>query len=72
MTRSYYSNTISDFLKDDETRILGQLSLHHNHALEDLQIFYSSYLIYRFKKEKNFGTSMKLTQKTNKTWGISS
>jgi len=37
MTRSYYSNTISDFLKDDETRILGQLSLQHNHALEDLQ-----------------------------------
>ena len=37
MTRSYYSNTISDFLQDDETRILGQLSLHHNHALEDLQ-----------------------------------
>lgn len=37
MTRSYYSNTISNFLKDDETRILGQLSLHHNHALEDLQ-----------------------------------
>jgi hypothetical protein len=37
MTRSYYSNTISDFLRDDETRILGQLSLHHNHALEDLQ-----------------------------------
>ncbi|MBG7612967.1 DUF2075 domain-containing protein [Polaribacter sp. BAL334] len=35
--RSYYSNTISDFLQDDETRILGQLSLHHNHALEDLQ-----------------------------------
>jgi hypothetical protein len=37
MTRSYYSNTISDFLQDDETLILGQLSLHHNHALEDLQ-----------------------------------
>lgn len=37
MTRSYYSNTISEFLKDDETRILGHLSLHHNHALEDLQ-----------------------------------
>ncbi len=37
MTRSYYSNSISDFLRDDETRILGQLSLHHNHALEDLQ-----------------------------------
>ena len=37
MTRSYYSNTISNFLQDDETRILGQLSLHHNHALEDLQ-----------------------------------
>jgi Uncharacterized conserved protein (DUF2075) len=37
MTRSYYSNTISDFLNDDETKILGKLSLHHNHALEDLQ-----------------------------------
>jgi len=37
MARSYYSNTISDFLQDDETRILGQLSLHHNHSLEDLQ-----------------------------------
>lgn len=37
MTRSYYSNTISGFLQDDETRILGQLSLRHNHTLEDLQ-----------------------------------
>ena len=37
MTRSYYSNTVKDFLKDDDTRILGQLSLQHNHALEDLQ-----------------------------------
>lgn len=37
MTRSYYSNSISDFLKEDKTKILGQLSLHHNHALEDLQ-----------------------------------
>jgi Uncharacterized conserved protein (DUF2075) len=37
MTRSYYSNTISDFLQDDETRILGQLSKRHNHTLEDLQ-----------------------------------
>jgi len=37
MTRSYYSNTISGFLQDDETRILGQLSLHHSHALEELQ-----------------------------------
>ena len=37
MTRSYYTNTITDFLQDDETRILGQLSLQHNHALEDLQ-----------------------------------
>jgi hypothetical protein len=37
MTRSYYSNSISDFLKEDETKILGQLSLNHNHALEDLQ-----------------------------------
>lgn len=37
MTRSYYSNSISNFLQEDETKILGQLSLHHNHALEDLQ-----------------------------------
>lgn len=37
MTRSYYSKTITGFLQDDETRILGELSLHHNHALEDLQ-----------------------------------
>jgi len=37
MTRSYYSKTITDFLQDDETRILGQLSLKHNHAIEDLQ-----------------------------------
>lgn len=37
MTRSYYSNTIANFLQDDETRVLGQLSLHHNYALEDLQ-----------------------------------
>ena len=37
MTRSYYSKTITDFLQDNETRILGELSLHHNHALEDLQ-----------------------------------
>lgn len=37
MTRSYYSNTISDFLKDDEKRIPKQISLYHNYALEDLQ-----------------------------------
>jgi hypothetical protein len=37
MTRSYYSNSISDFLQEDETKILGQLSLHHSHTLEDLQ-----------------------------------
>lgn len=37
MTRSYYSNTISGFLQDDETQIFGQLSLHHSHALEELQ-----------------------------------
>ena len=37
MKRSYYSKTITDFLLDDETRILGQLSLQHNYALEDLQ-----------------------------------
>ncbi len=37
MTRSYYSKAITGFLQDNETRILGELSLHHNHALDDLQ-----------------------------------
>ncbi|MCX6197732.1 MAG: DUF2075 domain-containing protein [Bacteroidetes bacterium] len=37
MTRSYYSNTLTGFLQDDETKILGQLSLKHSHSLEDLQ-----------------------------------
>jgi hypothetical protein len=37
MQRSYYSNSIPRFLEDDETKILGQLSLHHVFALEDLQ-----------------------------------
>ena len=37
MTRSYYSNSILGFLKDDENSIFGQLSKNHNHALEDLQ-----------------------------------
>ena len=37
MTRSYYSKSIPEFLKEDWRGILGQLSLHHNFALEDLQ-----------------------------------
>lgn len=37
MKRSYYSNSIPAFLAEDETRILGELSLHHRFALEDLQ-----------------------------------
>ena len=37
MTRSYYSNSIAAFLKDDETAIFGHLSKHHNHDLEALQ-----------------------------------
>src|SRR6266487_5691117 len=37
MDRSYYSSSINEFFQDDETRILGQLSLHHGHALQDLQ-----------------------------------
>ena len=37
MTRSYYANNIPEFLQDDETLILGHLSKHHTHALEDLQ-----------------------------------
>jgi schlafen family protein len=37
MKRSYYSNSIPQFLLDDEKRILGDLALNHSHALEDLQ-----------------------------------
>lgn len=37
MNRSYYSNSIENFLKDDTSFILGELTKNHNHALEDLQ-----------------------------------
>ena len=37
MTRSYYSNSIKNFLIENNDNILGQLARHHNHALEDLQ-----------------------------------
>lgn len=37
MKRSYYSNSIQSFLAENETKILGELSLHHRFALEDLQ-----------------------------------
>ena len=37
MTRSYYSNTISDFLTDDSDKILGQLLRNHDFAAENLQ-----------------------------------
>ncbi len=37
LNRSYYSSSIKDFIEDDESRILGELTLHHNYALEDLQ-----------------------------------
>ena len=37
MKRAYYSNSISEFIKDDNSKILGELSLHHTHALEELQ-----------------------------------
>ncbi len=37
MTRSYYSNTFENFLKDDNSLILGHLAQHHHYALEDLQ-----------------------------------
>lgn len=35
--RSYYSNTIIDFLKDEESQILGDLTKNHGHNLENLQ-----------------------------------
>jgi len=37
MTRSYYSNSISDFLTEDSDKILGQLIRNHNFATENLQ-----------------------------------
>ena len=37
MKRSYYSNTISDFLTDDSDKILGQLIRNHDFAVEKLQ-----------------------------------
>lgn len=37
MNKSYYSNSIQYFLKDDENRILGYLTRNHEFALEDLQ-----------------------------------
>lgn len=38
MNRSYYKNSISNFINEDKNSILGQLSLNHtNRQLEDLQ-----------------------------------
>ncbi|WP_455755570.1 DUF2075 domain-containing protein [Sulfurimonas sp.] len=37
MQRSYYSNYLNKFIKEDTNKILGELARHHNHALEDLQ-----------------------------------
>lgn len=37
MQRAYYSSTIEDFLVDHTNKILGELTRHHSHALEDLQ-----------------------------------
>ncbi|TBV28419.1 hypothetical protein DMZ43_05100 [Meridianimaribacter sp. CL38] len=38
MNRAYYKNSITDFLKEDSSLILGELSLNHtNRSLEDLQ-----------------------------------
>ena len=37
MQRSYYSNSICKFIKEETNKILGELARYHNHALEDLQ-----------------------------------
>lgn len=38
MNRAYYKNSITEFLKEDSSLILGKLSLNHaNRSLEDLQ-----------------------------------
>jgi len=36
-SRSYYSNKIEEFLKDEESYILGELARNHSHDLENLQ-----------------------------------
>ncbi|MFH0929103.1 MAG: DNA/RNA helicase domain-containing protein, partial [Candidatus Aenigmatarchaeota archaeon] len=35
--RSYYSNSIKSFLEDNDSKILGELTRHHSHTLENLQ-----------------------------------
>ncbi|OIQ27153.1 MAG: hypothetical protein BM564_13360 [Bacteroidetes bacterium MedPE-SWsnd-G2] len=37
MKRSYYSTSITEFLNDDPSRILGELNRNHSHALEESQ-----------------------------------
>lgn len=37
MKRSYYQNTIEEFIIEDSSSIFGQLSRNHQHNLEDLQ-----------------------------------
>ncbi len=36
MTRSYYSNTFTDFLQEDENNIFGLLCQNHSHDINDL------------------------------------
>ena len=37
MARSYYQNTISDFLREDVNAVFGQLAKNHQHDLEEQQ-----------------------------------
>lgn len=37
MERSYYSNSIKEFILDSESSILGKMSMNHFHSLEELQ-----------------------------------
>lgn len=37
MKRSYYQNTINNFLYEDSNSIFGQLAQNHQHDLEELQ-----------------------------------
>ncbi|QCK16529.1 DUF2075 domain-containing protein [Mangrovivirga cuniculi] len=37
MNRAYYSDTINNFLNTDDSSIIGDLTISHNHSLEDLQ-----------------------------------
>ena len=51
MKRAYYSSKISDFIRDNNDSILGELTRHHSFALEELQRNSWIYQIELLKKQ---------------------